>query len=189
MAISKEKKKEYNQNYYEKNKTKLKRNSLDYYNSNKEAVLESVKKYRDSKRELIQEKGREYYRRKIKNRMLNAARARSKSKNLDFSIDETDFDIPEKCPLLGIDLFIADGRKAVKNNSPSLDRIDSKKGYVKGNVWVISHRANTIKSDACVEEIEKLLQNWKNCVKTGPACDLLYNHETGRINERQEDML
>ncbi len=24
---------------------------------------------------------------------------------------------------------------------------------------------------------------------TGPACDLLYNHETGRINERQEDTL
>ena len=37
--------------------------------------------------------------------------------------------------------------------SPSLDRIDSTKGYVPGNVWVISNKANRMKSNAAAEEL------------------------------------
>ena len=46
-------------------------------------------------------------------------------------------------------------------NSYSLDRIDSSKGYIPGNVWVISRRANAIKSDATLEELELLVKNLK----------------------------
>jgi hypothetical protein len=35
----------------------------------------------------------------------------------------------------------------------SLDRIDSSKGYIKGNVWVISLRANRIKNDSTPQEL------------------------------------
>ena len=44
-------------------------------------------------------------------------------------------------------------------NSPSLDRLEPKKGYVKGNVAWISNRANSMKNDATFEEVE-LIYNW-----------------------------
>ena len=45
------------------------------------------------------------------------------------------------------------------DNSPNLDRIFPKKGYVPGNVRVISQRANRIKSDATVEEMRAVLRD------------------------------
>ena len=39
------------------------------------------------------------------------------------------------------------------DDSYSLDRIDSSRGYVKGNIWAISLRANRIKNDSTVEEL------------------------------------
>lgn len=49
-----------------------------------------------------------------------------------------------------------------KDFSYSLDRIDSSKGYIKGNVWVIPFKANRIKSDATLEELELIAKNLKN---------------------------
>jgi hypothetical protein len=45
------------------------------------------------------------------------------------------------------------GGKAVPN-SPSIDRIDPERGYVKGNIKIISFRANQIKSDASHQELK-----------------------------------
>lgn len=59
-----------------------------------------------------------------------------------------------KCPILGMDLdYFTDERQ---ENSPSFDRIDCTKGYVKGNVQIISWRANRIKNDGTAEEHEKI---------------------------------
>ncbi len=164
MPRTKEKARQYNQTYYEKNKEKLKQQANDYYAKNKENVLETVHKYREKNRLIIREKGKEYNRRPGKRelRMLNAARQRAKVRNLEFNITIEDIIIPDKCPLLEIDLRQTDGTKsACKSNSPSLDRIDSSKGYIKGNVWVISHKANTMKSNATLEEFLLLASNWK----------------------------
>ena len=182
MPITKEQRSEYNQKYYKKHKEKLKENAKSYYYDNQEKVLEDVKKYRDSNRELIQKKGREYYRRKPENRMLNRARARAKKQGLSFTLDEKDILIPTHCPLLGIELYIAEGRKAVKDNSASLDRIDSSLGYIKGNVWVISHKANTMKSNATLEEMKLLVERWTHCAS------LLYSKDTGRMTEVSEEL-
>jgi hypothetical protein len=157
--VSKEQKHAYNQAYYAKNKEQVKQQATQYYHENKDKVLPNVRAYRDKNRELIQEKGREYYRRKPVNRMLNRARARAKKYGLDFNIEESDIVIPTHCPLLGIELYIAEGRKTVKDNSASLDRIDPTKGYVKGNILVISNKANTMKSNATPQELLKLATN------------------------------
>lgn len=41
----------------------------------------------------------------------------------------------------------------MRPNAASLDRIDNSKGYVRGNVMVISLRANAIKNNATAEEL------------------------------------
>jgi hypothetical protein len=69
---------------------------------------------------------------------------------VEFSVDFGDLIFPTHCPVLGIELdYFANGRE---ENSPSFDRIDPKKGYIKGNVAIISWRANRIKNDGTAEE-------------------------------------
>jgi hypothetical protein len=91
--------------------------------------------------------------------MVIDARSRAKNKGLPFDIDNDYIRsiVPSHCPILGTPLEWSARRecKAIPlPNSPSLDRIDPSRGYVKGNVWIISHRANAIKSDATHEELK-----------------------------------
>jgi hypothetical protein len=168
MPRTKEQARQYNQTYYAKHKEKLKKQSIEYYENNKDKVLTTVSKYREKNRDLLREKDKAYNRRPGKReiRMLNAAKSRAKEKNLEFNITVEDIVIPEKCPLLGIELMHGDGtRKTCKSSSPSLDRIDSSKGYIKGNVWVISHKANTIKSNSTYEEFAMMAKKWKKYQK------------------------
>jgi len=83
--------------------------------------------------------------------LLSAAKQRARRGGLPFDIDVTDIAMPERCPLLGIRLVPFGGRRT--NATPSLDRIDPSAGYVKGNVWVISWRANRLKNDATFQEL------------------------------------
>lgn len=99
--------------------------------------------------------------------LFRAARERAKKNGLDFLIEEEDIQIPDVCPVFGIPLRIHFGEgKNTKgasqyNDSPTVDRIDSSKGYVKGNVWVISWRANWIKNNASLTELEMLVDALK----------------------------
>lgn len=77
--------------------------------------------------------------------LLKSARVRAARKGIAFDLEIGDITIPAVCPILGIAIASSRG---VKPCSPSIDRIDPKKGYVKGNVRVISHRANALKSNA-----------------------------------------
>jgi hypothetical protein len=76
-----------------------------------------------------------------------------------------DIVIPSRCPLLGIDLDLAAAKFAP--NLPSLDRFDNGKGYVRGNVWVISWRANLLKRDADFAELETLVEGWRKARASG----------------------
>ena len=60
------------------------------------------------------------------------------------------------CPILGIPLKINKPRTP-RDNSYSLDRIDNSKGYVPGNIQIISVKANNMKSNATLEELEALV--------------------------------
>ena len=87
-------------------------------------------------------------------KLLQSARNISRLHGLAFNLEIQDIRIPEFCPLLGLRLDSAAPPRAP--NLPSLDRIDSSKGYVRGNVHVISWRANVLKRDATIDEIRLL---------------------------------
>ncbi len=93
----------------------------------------------------------------LKKELLRAAKQRAQQKGLEFDITVDDIELPDFCPLLGIKLETCDYKAS--RNSYSIDRIDSSKGYVRGNVWVISKRANTLKNDATLEELKTLITN------------------------------
>lgn len=84
--------------------------------------------------------------------MIQSARMRAHEIGIPCDITSDDIDIPHTCPILGIKLDSSEcGLK------PSLDRIVPRLGYVKGNVCVISMRANRIKSDATADELRRIV--------------------------------
>ena len=98
-------------------------------------------------------------------RLRENARVRAIKKSLDFNIP-TYKDIPKipkLCPILRIPLFV--GKGVSTDNSPTLDRIDNSKGYVKGNLQIISRKANQMKSNANFKEIEMLYNYMKGLQK------------------------
>lgn len=97
--------------------------------------------------------------------MLSTAKVRAKKAGVPFCLVEKDIVIPTHCPILGIPLFRGKGKAGTRGNSPSIDRMVPKLGYVKGNVYMISHRANALKSDATIEQIEALLSYMRNGVQ------------------------
>jgi hypothetical protein len=67
------------------------------------------------------------------------------------------------CPLLGLELTYKNcGKKAAPDNYATLDKIDPTRGYTKGNVQILSFRANTIKGDASLEELKLVAKNWES---------------------------
>jgi hypothetical protein len=93
-------------------------------------------------------------------RMLRAAKWRAKRDNKEFSITEKDIELPEFCPVSGIQLKLS-VRGPDKRAAFSLDRIDNTKGYVRGNVRVISNEVNCIKGAKSVEFFERLVAYMK----------------------------
>jgi len=85
------------------------------------------------------------------------ARTRANRMGIEANIDFSDVMIPAVCPILGISLSKGPGH--LHDWSPTLDRIDPTKGYIKGNVAVISHKANRIKNNGTAEEHLKIA-NW-----------------------------
>lgn len=90
--------------------------------------------------------------------MLKLARQRARAANVPFDLREDDFEIPAVCPVLGIELRPGRGRRGPTDASPTLDRIEPSVGYVRGNVVVMSWRANRIKSDASASELLRIGQ-------------------------------
>lgn len=95
--------------------------------------------------------------------MLTRIRQRAKDRGLEFNLCLEDIVIPPTCPVLGIQLQIGEG--IATDNSPELDRIDNSKGYVKGNVIVVSRRANRIKNDATADELMKIAKFYKQATR------------------------
>src|SRR3954469_17279117 len=94
-----------------------------------------------------------------RNSMVKSSWVRAGQQNLSHNITIEDIIIPKFCPVLGIRIKKTLGKRT--GHSPSLDRIIPKLGYVKGNIIVISWRANDLKKDASVEELQLLAKFYK----------------------------
>lgn len=100
----------------------------------------------------VEDSSRLYEESSYESRLWNAARFRANKKGIPFSIAISDIVIPRRCPILGIPM--------IHNtmSAPSLDRIRPEEGYVPGNIVVMSRRANYLKSDATIKELEAVVR-------------------------------
>lgn len=137
-----------------------------YIAEENEAVLAFRKKFRSNRAKKLatsnwSERVKTSHRRlwKVGNRqaeMWEAALRRARRDNLPFDIEPEDIIIPTHCPLLGLELTQAFGRKGGLPNSATLDKWDASLGYVKGNIVVISNKANMAKNTLSFKEINTL---------------------------------
>lgn len=84
--------------------------------------------------------------------LVRKSKERGKADGVEHSITEADLQWVDTCPYLGIQLTHEFGKGQLQTNA-SLDRIDSTKGYVPGNVQIVSRKANTMKSSASAQEL------------------------------------
>ncbi len=100
--------------------------------------------------------------------LLNATKRSARVRDLEHTITLEDIIIPTKCPYLNAELTHQMGKGVVSTNS-SIDRIDNTKGYIKGNVQVISMLANTMKSNATIEQLITFATNVLSPDKSVPT--------------------
>jgi hypothetical protein len=115
-----------------------------YYKKNKKKINKQSKQYREN--------------RKINDRegyMLTQLRNHAKDRRKEFNLTIEDIVIPDICPILHIPIDRT--AKGPHPNSPAIDRIDNSKGYLKGNVCIISAKANMLKSNLTIIQLERLL--------------------------------
>ncbi len=118
-------------------------------------------------RECVNAYNREYYRRNPvrqkayyeakktdpRSWILNRIRWKAKATSVPFDLEYEDIFIPEHCPVLGLRLRVDAGNH---NDAASVDRLDPSKGYVRGNVAIISMKANRLKQDGTAVEHERI---------------------------------
>lgn len=76
---------------------------------------------------------------------------------VEFTLTMEDLEWPTHCPVLGLELnYFPEGHR--QENSVSFDRFDSTKGYIPGNVYICSWRANRIKNNGTLEEHKKIYE-------------------------------
>lgn len=97
--------------------------------------------------------------------LIRGAQKRAKLKGIDFNLTKADLQpYPTVCPVFGIPLqYKTVGRQVF--NSASLDRFDNTLGYVKGNVRIISLRANELKRDGKLEEFKAIIKYMENNIE------------------------
>ena len=131
------------------------------------------KKYQQENVDLYRSYVRKYAMKNPEKGLLKTAKHRAIKRGIEFNIDLSDIVIPDVCPILGIPLVIADGtgKAGGRMNSPSLDRIDNTKGYVKGNIrWATDEQQarnkgkmrNNTSGKTGVHFDEKMHPNGKN---------------------------
>ena len=151
---------EYSQKYRQEKKEYYQK----YRQENKEYYQEYNKKYYQENKEYYQKYEKEYYKEKPWVRMTIEAKKR---KHLPFNITseyiKSIWPKDNKCPALGIEL--KQGVIKVIDSSPTLDRIDNSKGYIKGNVQIVCNLANRIMTSATADQVIQVGEYFKQVTK------------------------
>lgn len=97
---------------------------------------------------------------RIRGYIIRNSKYCAKRRNIEFSIKYTDFELPELCPILGIKLEYGAGYDGNAPQHATLDRIDNTKGYVPGNIMVVSRLANAMKNEASFNQLQTFITNY-----------------------------
>lgn len=99
--------------------------------------------------------------------LLNGLKSSAKKRGISFNLTTSDIDdigIPIRCPVLGIPIYFY--KNKVREDSISFDRIDSDKGYERDNVIIVSYRVNKLKSNATIDEMNKIVSFFSDLDKS-----------------------
>jgi hypothetical protein len=106
-------------------------------------------------------------------KLLYSAKQRAKKIGVECNLTINDIVIPKNCPALGLEIkdYTGGGKPdfSLHHDAATLDRIDNSKGYISGNVRVISKRANLLKKDATIEELMGILNYMKTAIAAKPV--------------------
>lgn len=105
-------------------------------------------KYKES----IKKAAKEYLIRNQNVRLYHTCKRNALTKDLEFNLSIEDIVLPTICPYMGVELTNIIGSGRVWTNA-SVDRIDSSKGYIKGNIQIICDLANRMKQNATPEQL------------------------------------
>ena len=114
-----------------------------------------------------------------------SAKSRAKKEGFEFTIELSDIIIPKICPILKKPLVFTAGQGMRNDYTPSLDKINPKKGYIKGNVCIISMKANVMKNNATREELENFAANILNYLKNEDLVQTIENEESIELKDKE----
>ena len=155
-AKRREKMRDYNKSRYKKNKkTQLAKQKKKYW-ENRDAIITAKREDRKNNPDKHRRWANSWGANNPKKTMFNSARSRAKKLGLLFDITIEDIHIPDECPVFSTP-FGKGGRYA-RDNSMTLDRKNTALGYVPGNVFVISWRANRLKSNGTLDDFKKIIE-------------------------------
>lgn len=125
-----------------------------YYQENKNnpKTKEAIKLYRQKHRDRINKNSANWKEVNYQKHLLSSAKYRAKRKGLEFNLELSDIIIPDKCPYLET-VLTSEKLKGHRDSHMSVDRIDNSKGYIKGNIEIISYKANVMKHNASKEQL------------------------------------
>lgn len=93
--------------------------------------------------------------------LLRQIKLRANKHGIKFNLTLDDIIVPDRCPVLGIKLKRGVGQSC--DTSPTVDRINAKRGYIKGNVAIISQKANSLKGAATAAQHRRIAE-WMESV-------------------------
>ncbi len=154
--------------YRRAHREKLRAAGQEWYQANRARLLEYGSGYRSALRSTVEGTAR---------LMFLGSRARARARGLPFDLtaewveSELAFALENGCPLLGIEITLdrSDGRRPP--GTPSIDRFRPELGYTQANCWVISFRANSMKQDASLDFMRRVLGYADTRFAVGPAVE------------------